>query len=292
MSALLWSACASTSSLPNQASTNTSSNSIDAIAKISPSKKTSKLPLVLDDDEALAIGYKIWKNECRGSIEGLTSWNKGEEFASLGIGHFIWFPAGCTAPFGEAFPQLVDALMAHEQGVNYVPEWLKNAFARGERTCPWQTREEFQAAQQSEEMRELRTMLASTVSIQARYIANRLEASLPKMLNAAQEEDRERIKSQFYRVATAPMGLYVLADYVNFKGEGIRTSEHYRHRGWGLLQVLQGMNGKEEGKEALREFAASAEARLTERIENAPPERNEHRWLPGWKRRIKTYCMK
>lgn len=290
LSALLWSACVSTSSLPNHSNSRVSPPGIDAIANSSKSKMPQQI--VLNDDEALEIGYKIWKNECRGSIEGLTAWNKGEEFASLGIGHFIWFPAGCKAPFGESFPALVDALLAHEQGVQYVPEWLKSAFARGERTCPWRNREEFQAALQSEEMREVRTMLASTVSIQARFIANRLEATLPKILNAAQEEERERVKAQFYRVAAAPMGLYVLADYVNFKGEGIRTSEHYGHRGWGLLQVLQGMSGQEEGKEALREFAASAEARLVERVENAPPERNEQRWLPGWKRRLRTYCMK
>jgi hypothetical protein len=29
-----------------------------------------------------------------GSITGLTTWNAGEEFPSLGIGHFIWYPAG------------------------------------------------------------------------------------------------------------------------------------------------------------------------------------------------------
>lgn len=291
LSALLWSSCASTSSLPNQSSARLSVFN-DAIANTETSKTKLLRQIVLSDDEALEIGYKIWKNECRGSIEGLTTWNKGEEFASLGIGHFIWFPEGCKVPFGESFPNLIDAFLAHEQGVQYVPEWLKSNFARGTRSCPWKTREEFQAALQSEEMRELRTMLASTVSIQARYIANRLESSLPKILNAAPKEDRERVKAQFYRVASAPMGLYVLADYVNFKGEGIRTSEHYGHRGWGLLQVLQGMTGDEEGKAALRDFAASAEARLVERVEYAPPERNEQRWLPGWKRRLKTYCQK
>lgn len=284
LSALLWAGCATTASLPNR--TNSTASSINVIAKY-PIKN-----IVINDDEALSIGYRIWKNECNGSIDGLTTWNKGEEFASLGIGHFIWFPEGCNLPFGEAFPRLVDFLMASEQGKQYVPAWLQSAFERGERSCPWRTREEFQAALQSEEMRELRTMLASTVSVQARYIGNRMESSLQKILDAAQEDDREHIRKQFYRVANAPMGLYVLADYVNFKGEGVRTSEEYSNRGWGLLQVLQGMNGTEEGKSALREFAASAEARLTERVESAPPERNEHRWLPGWKRRLRTYVAK
>ncbi len=284
---LVWSGCSTTSTLSNH----TSSIPVDVIAS-SSKKNIPSNSVVLNDDEALAIGYRIWKNECKGSIEGLTTWNKGEEFASLGIGHFIWFPAGCKAPFGESFPRLVDFLLTNEQGVQYVPTWLKEAFEHGERSCPWTMREEFQSAQQSEEMRDLRTLLASTVSLQARFIANRMESALQKILDAAPDEDRERVRSQFYRVANAPMGLYVLADYVNFKGEGIRTSEHYGYRGWGLLQVLQGMNGTEEGKAALREFAASAEQRLTERVENAPPERNEQRWLPGWKRRLRTYLAK
>ncbi|PWU11360.1 MAG: hypothetical protein C5B47_00975, partial [Verrucomicrobia bacterium] len=36
------------------------------------------------------IGAQVWKNECAGTTSGLTSWNRGEDFASLGIGHFIW----------------------------------------------------------------------------------------------------------------------------------------------------------------------------------------------------------
>jgi hypothetical protein len=47
------------------------------------------------------IGKKVWANECDGKVEGLTSWNGGEAFPSLGIGHFIWYPAGRRGPFDE-----------------------------------------------------------------------------------------------------------------------------------------------------------------------------------------------
>jgi hypothetical protein len=47
----------------------------------------------LSDSQALEIGRRIWKNECAGTVSGLTSWNKGEEFPSLGIAHFIWLVA-------------------------------------------------------------------------------------------------------------------------------------------------------------------------------------------------------
>ncbi len=40
------------------------------------------------------IGRKIWKNESGGTAAGLTHWNAGEEFPSMGIGHFIWYPKG------------------------------------------------------------------------------------------------------------------------------------------------------------------------------------------------------
>ena len=61
----------------------------------------------LTRSEALAIGKKIWQNECNGTIAGLTSWNEGENFASMGIGHFIWYPKGQRGPFEESFPKLV-----------------------------------------------------------------------------------------------------------------------------------------------------------------------------------------
>jgi hypothetical protein len=54
--------------------------------------KIPSLNEILTQEQAQTIGRQIWKNECGGTQEGLTSWNKGEEFPSLGIGHFIWYP--------------------------------------------------------------------------------------------------------------------------------------------------------------------------------------------------------
>ena len=102
-------------------------------------------------------------------MEGLTSWNSGEAFASLGIGHFIWYPKGVSGPYEESFPGLVRFLSAN--GVK-TPEWLEGA-------CPWNSRAEFQAAAKSEKMSELRKLLASTIRIQSRYLAQRMEKALP-----------------------------------------------------------------------------------------------------------------
>jgi hypothetical protein len=229
----------------------------------------------LSDSQALRIGTRIWQNESGGTIAGLTAWNYGEDFASLGIGHFIWYPAGRRGPFEESFPLLLRFFETN--GVN-IPDWLM-------RPCPWLDRDRFLADQRSARMVELRSLLARTVPLQARFAAARLEAALPKMLEAAPAEEREEIRKDFYRVAAEPLGLYALVDYVNFKGEGTLVSERYKGEGWGLLQVLQTMG---DGSPLL-EFRRAAETILTRRVRNSPPDRGESRWLPGWKSRIRTY---
>lgn len=238
-------------------------------------------PISISDEQALAAGKRLWKNECAGTVAGLTSWNAGEDFASLGIGHYIWYPVGRRGPFEESFPPLVDSLAG--SGVR-LPGWLRES-----QGCPWHTRAEFLADAHSARMTELRELLASTVGAQARFSANRLQAALPKMIESSSGAERDNIRRQFYRVAGAPNGVYALIDYVNFKGEGVLASESYDGHGWGLAQVLAGMRG-EPSAGATREFAASADRVLTQRVANAPAARNEARWLPGWRSRVKTYA--
>jgi hypothetical protein len=232
--------------------------------------------LRLSDAQALEIGRRIWKNECGGTVDGLTSWNAGEEFASLGIAHFIWYPEGKRGPFEESFPKLMTYLA--EQGTR-IPVWADGA-------CPWRTRAAFVADFRSPKMVQLRDLLKSTVAQQARFAALRLEQALPKMLAAASPSKREEIKANFYRVADERLGPYALMDYVNFKGEGVNPAERYRGHGWGLLQVLEAMPA---AGPPLRGFVKAADQVLTRRVANAPPARNESRWLPGWRNRLETY---
>jgi hypothetical protein len=233
--------------------------------------------LNLSSSEYAKIAARIWKNECAGTVSGLTSWNRGEDFASVGIGHFIWYPAGKHGPFEESFPELI-AFLKNQNAT--VPEWLLGA-----PPCPWRTRQEFLADFNGQRMRSLRSFLANTVSLQGRFLAQRLENALPKMLKAAPASERERIRENFYRVASGPSGMYALIDYVNFKGEGTLATERYAGKGWGLLQVLEGMqNGS-----AVNEFSKSAVRVLELRVHNSPSERHENRWLPGWLNRVDSY---
>ena len=65
-----------------------------------------KLP-TLSKEEKLKVGKKIWQNESAGKITGLTHWNDGEQFPSMGIGHFIWYPKNYKGKFVESFPNFV-----------------------------------------------------------------------------------------------------------------------------------------------------------------------------------------
>jgi hypothetical protein len=235
----------------------------------------------LNASQKSAIGRKIWQNECAGSVAGLTSWNGGEEFPSLGIGHFIWYPAGFKGPFEESWPQF--AAFAKKAGATPPPVAL-------EKHSPWRTKAEFQKDFNGPRLTSLRQWLAANVTLQTDFIIARSRAALPKILAAAPGSEKARIEANYHKVSTTPQGMYALIDYVNFKGEGTKIEERYQGRGWGLLQVLGEMKDVPAGSAAASEFAAAAKRVLSRRIANSPPERGEKRWEPGWHNRCNTYA--
>ncbi|MEP6685835.1 MAG: hypothetical protein ABJB22_03585 [Verrucomicrobiota bacterium] len=238
--------------------------------------------VTLSEAEAGRIGRKIWQNECGGTISGLTSWNDGENFASLGIGHFIWYPKGQRSPFAESFPKFAHFAAAHGARL---PGVIEHHGAEG---CPWNSQTEFLRSAKSAEMTALREFLAKTIDLQARFMVQRLQEALPKMLEETPVATRSKIQQKFEKVANTAQGMYALVDYVNFKGEGTLATERYRGEGWGLLQVLEKMP-ETSGHSAAKDFAQSAKIVLNRRVHNSPPERKEERWLPGWLNRINTY---
>ena len=227
------------------------------------------------------LGSQIYRNECGRRPSCLTAWNAGEDFPSLGIGHFIWYRAGQKERYTESFPALLAYMEARGAPA---PAWIRAL----EGEAPWPDRESFQQDLDSPRMQELRDFLAEHMALQTAFIVERFREAPGALLAAAPEPEREELASRFRAVAHAspPHGLYALIDYIHFKGEGIAESERYQGRGWGLLQVLQGMS---DDTDPLAAFAASARRVLAERVENAPPERRESRWLQGWHNRIATY---
>ena len=233
----------------------------------------------LSPEQAQIIGNKIWLNEGAGKSENLIIWNKREDFPSLGIGHFIWLPKGANSPFKESFPKLLEHISKKRE----LPLWLGKADY-----APWASREEFIAALQSPQMSELRNLLENTFPIQLEFIIERLERALPDILSTVHNQQaKDRIEAQFYKVAKHKNGLYALIDYVNFKGEGTSLKERYNNQGWGLLQVLENMNPNSEL--VMEEFVRAADFALTRRVENA--KNDESHWLPGWRKRLSTYLL-
>ncbi|MDT8429131.1 MAG: hypothetical protein RQ757_10240 [Pseudomonadales bacterium] len=229
------------------------------------------------------IAEQIFANECNLKTRCLTSWNEGEDFPSLGIGHFIWFRAGQQEPYLESFPALIRFYQARGHAI---PDWLRQLPALD---SPWQTRSEFLADLDNERLRTLRSFLLETQSIQADFILARLHDTLPQLQAASHRP--EAIETLFYQLAQShpPHGMYALIDYVNFKGEGTSDQERYQGQGWGLLQVLEYMLDHPGNNSLLQHFSDSARAILARRIANAPPERRESRWTAGWNRRVAGY---
>ncbi len=235
--------------------------------------------IALSEQEITDIGNKIFENECASRDEGLIQWNRGEDFLSCGIGHFIWYSEGYDGLFEESFPEFLD--YAKSMGA-VIPEWLFLP-------CPWSSRKDFIKDKDSIRVNQLREFIIVTKQLQARFIVRRLNVALELMLENAPEKDRELIQNRFERIASTSSGTYALADYINFKGLGISVSEQYNGQGWGLVQVLLQTRDEGSAYDALKEFVATANSVLVNRVKNAPPERNEERWLPGWQNRVNSY---
>ncbi len=266
-----------------------------AILLLGACKPTTSLPddalllPALDAAEMRWIASRIYQNETRGQARYLTHWGAGEDFPSLGIGHFIWFPAAVDAPFDESFPALVSYLTAHENACAVMPDWLAELEPF---TAPWADREGFEAALDSDNMLQLRLWLAGTATEQAQYIVD----------NFSRRWSGIDLPTEDYRALTALLqdlmqtsgGRFAVIDYVNFKGLGTNPRERYAGEGWGLVQVLSDIVAVRADGDAtgslVEQFSAAAAARLRQRVELAPPERNEARWLAGWMRRVGDYA--
>lgn len=227
----------------------------------------------LSQEEAEKIGQKIYFNECGSKPDKLIWWNEGENFISLGIGHFIWYPEGKQGPFEETFPALLIFLRNNHV---VIPDWLIKL-----KGCPWNSKEEYLDATHATKKKELQDLLFHSISHQARFITQRFLEIYSTLI-----QDK-CIARQIQRLERSSQGKYVLIDYLHFKGSGLVESERYRGEGWGLKQVLETM--PDDNQDPVVSFVKTAQKLLRKRVQNAPPERSEERWLPGWLSRLDSY---
>ncbi len=248
----------------------------------------SSSELKLTDRQATQIAKKIWMNEGSGVKSKLVWWNKGEEFASVGIGHFIWFTADKPMWFWEAFPPMLRFIM--DRGAK-PPKWLKPDIP-----CVWNSYDEWKYAKKhnTPKMRELTDFMDRTKGLQARFMLHRLNSSFPRILEYAKARGQAKIVEHNYRRllyrkdgTIDPQGAYILIDYINFKGDGINKGERYQGKGWGLYQVLIHMDPKDPNP--YRAFAKSGKWVLDRLTRICPPERNLKRFKKGWFNRMDSY---
>ncbi len=238
----------------------------------------------LSQYELNVISEKIYQNETSGDPKNLMFWSTNENFASLGIGHFIWYPAGEPKRFDETFPAMIDYYVANKV---QVPAWLLHARKIG---APWRDRATFERARGDREFQQLKMLLMNTKALQTQFFFDRLHASIPEIVKYVAPQYRKHIVNNYNALAATRGGWYPLIDYINFKGKGIKATERYNNQGWGLLQVLKNMRPVQAGPFALMEFSRSAKEILQRRVRNSPPERNEQRWLKGWMKRVNGYA--
>jgi hypothetical protein len=230
----------------------------------------------LDKQDFERIAEKIEQNETGGQDRFLVFWSEAEEFPSLGIGHFIWLPKGLDVPFEPTFYPMVKFVSK----THPAPEWIRHPNA------PWANKAEFDREGESTRVQALRQWLKQTKTQQAEFIVQRFN----QRMNALVEEMEDPIiLANYRRLIQSSSGQFALMDYANFKGFGNQKHERYQGEGWGLIQVLADMSPRKNPYCAVAAFAQSAEKVLTRRVELAPIERNEARWLPGWKKRLSGY---
>ena len=244
--------------------------------------------LNISKSEAEKIANRIWQNEGSSERRQLVWWNRGEEFASCGIGHFIWYTSHKQLWFKESFPSMIAFLIAHGAKP---PRWLSP-----KTHCIWNSYEQWHRAKvkHTRRMRELTNFLDKTKGLQALFMLQRLNHSIPKILAYANEHGEGKIVKQNYQRLLYKrnghidsLGAYTLIDYLNFKGDGINKKERYQGKGWGLYQVLTRMNLNDSNPH--HAFWVASHRVLSRLIKIAPPKRKIWRFKRGWFKRLDTY---
>jgi hypothetical protein len=243
-----------------------------------PTKNTrgTRPNMVLSDSQLSKIADQIFKNEAAGNREMLAYWSPNEDFPSLGIGHFIWFPANASkarARFGaDSFPQFLRFVTQQRVSLPPLLARLSPGFV-----CPWPNRSAFQNMRSSDREALLK-FLSDTKHLQMKHILSRFMSAREAFKNGP---DGTAIAAKIDAISQSPSGIYPVIDYVNFKGEGKSSDK----TSWGLWNVLAQMRSTSPDH-AHKAFAEAAETVLRNRVNRHPGDRV---FLDGWTNRIQTY---
>ncbi len=124
------------------------------------------------------------------------------DFASLGYGHFIWYPAGEPQKFDQTFPDMVQYYIDNRVAI---PDWLKRQKDIG---LPWSSREEFEGARDRDKrFKELENILINTKGLQTKFFFDRVVDAIPEIVEYLPKEKQEHIKRSYNAVANSQWGM-------------------------------------------------------------------------------------
>lgn len=245
------------------------------------------------------IGAKLYQNEAASNPKYLTHWGQGEDFPSFGIAHFIWFPAISPPPYQETFPEMFEFVSKKSSP----PLWLQKLWQQSISTpnlefdAPWQNKAQFDARQSTPELQSLRQWLLNTQAHQARFVGLAFQQRWVDESESLATERLNTLTERLAQMMAFKQGLFSVIDYFNFKGLGNNSKEQYQGKSWGLISVLEGMPeavfDAANASDAMRlaAFIQSAKTQLQQRVNLAPSERNEARWIKGWFKRLEGYAV-
>lgn len=250
---------------------------------------------VIDDQEKMNLAKKIAHMEYgdTGGLgsSGITMWNSGEDFLSLGIGHFLWMPEKLfeDSPYQQSFKSFLEYYV-ERFGLEAIPAQLQKLFfdENGQvKAMPWNSKKEFDAQFDSGDLVAIRSFLnkKENVIAQVDFILDRMKKNIAQIV----KESKNPEGTLAYITELTTEGgdkLFPLIDYVNFKGDGLSPEDKKVVDGkeirWGLKQVLElavEKKNDQPDRKASDIFPDAAVLTLSKRPDY-------QKWREGWRSRI------
>ena len=108
--------------------------------------------------------------------------------------------------------------------------WLGRAVPKG---APWVCRE--QILKDMLKVNEVRSLLASTIDLQIKFIIDQFKQQLPGIMEAAPSRYKSKIMYNTNLMLSFPQGSYALVDYLNLKGNGLSQTEELKGQRMGTI---------------------------------------------------------
>jgi hypothetical protein len=250
---------------------------------------------------------RIWQRESHGNIAGLTAWNQGEDFASVGFNHSLWQrERKSTINYFAEF--------AHVQGLTNIPQELSAPLPDYLNTQEkWQNALDDAATQTpsthaGKKLHELQKFFLrdEVQDLQLDFILQDLQQfrrSLFTAVNKVTDEDRRArwqaqlsaIEANYDWLARDESSFLAMFDYLSFKGNGfeegnisigLSSRNVTLDTHWGLLQVLARLDRKAFSQDPLKAFTQAGSLVLQERAERW---QEDKKWILGWTNRLSDY---